>query len=947
MSSNARMPIGKALVCLLLGASPALASTYDWASITSGGIATIPSGAMATIGDADDVAAVEALTGIVFADETASVQYTASTALNLRASLFGEGTFSASVSGTLVLWGDNSALVSPGHFSAYNSPVVVSNHFGLGSAASGAAEFTYNSRSSLKFGSPSRAFTNEVAMTFTLESGAWPSIGSATAAEKLVLSNDLCFVGSSRTFKFKNNCEMIAGKIYGTSGFFYNAQDGNNVNIRYSGTSYLYSPDWLWLGGNATTTYYLFSETQASAPRVIPGQGGAGPTVVFGRTNVFDTARNPVMDICKNAKWDLNGYDQQFGDIAVQYFGSTINEANTDYTTVRSASPAVLKSTACVTDRNYPIKFEGCAGWCYDCARTNSLVNVISTSSGTLDVAKGRIIMKWNAGWSGDARVRSGAELEIASPYGMSGGAGELVVEDGGKLILGDNAGVTVCRLVFGEDVIESSGTYTVAALKAAGYNVEGPDSTSITVMESYDVPWNGWLGAVGGTVKVPTGTTVFIYDEDVPAVSALSAIKIGPSSRVICSNVTTRLVLSAAVSGYGSFEAYDSAGLELAGDNSALATPGGFFFTNSLVEVSGAHGLGSSGTAAAHIWLKSASDAFVFSGSGLTNDVPITLHTYNCGNTWAQIGGANVGDVFVQNADFLVTDMYRSERHVKFTSEAHFKTGYFGWVTRSGTMHLSAANSGVGIYLEGDVVPRAEMLYEEGGTLHIDCSMDVVTFMPYANTRTVCEGENTTTYARHGSFPGSILDLNGYNQSLARFADQYDKSHSGYVVTSAVPATVSVVGALNTSDKAYGVFFRGKAGLKFDTANVTNTIDKTFSDTVASLEVARGALGFSNGAGWGGKSVTIRSGAALVVAATSAASAFTAPGESRSRADLVIENGGTLYIESGTVNVRSCMFNGTRLGAGVYDEASGVGVAGGGQLSVRSSGDGFSVIFR
>ena len=66
---------------------------FDWP--TGGGSVTIPSGEVAEISSAADVAAVAALDEIVFADETAAVLYTSADALALKAALTGTGHFIA------------------------------------------------------------------------------------------------------------------------------------------------------------------------------------------------------------------------------------------------------------------------------------------------------------------------------------------------------------------------------------------------------------------------------------------------------------------------------------------------------------------------------------------------------------------------------------------------------------------------------------------------------------------------------------------------------------------------------------------------------------------------------------------------------------------------------------------------------------------------------------
>ena len=88
-----------------------------------------------------------------------------------------------------------------------------------------------------------------------------------------------------------------------------------------------------------------------------------------------------------------------------------------------------------------------------------------------------------------------------------------------------------------------------------------------------------------------------------------------------------------------------------------------------------------------------------------------------------------------------------------------------------------------------------------------------------------------------------------------------------------------------------------------------------------------------------------VKSGARLVVSAASMPRAFgnKALLGHQPRTKLVVEGGGTLelFAAAKPAVVRSFVYNGTQMPAGLYTSASGVGIAGGGSLWVRSSTDG------
>ena len=110
----------------------------------------VPDGTTATISTDDDVARVARLTSISIGDG-AVVKYTASTAMTLSAALSGTGAFIGENSALLTIAADNSGLTAPGHFAFTNAQVLVSHEDGLGAAATGRADFYFDTNSLLDF----------------------------------------------------------------------------------------------------------------------------------------------------------------------------------------------------------------------------------------------------------------------------------------------------------------------------------------------------------------------------------------------------------------------------------------------------------------------------------------------------------------------------------------------------------------------------------------------------------------------------------------------------------------------------------------------------------------------------------------------------------------------------------------------------------------------------
>ena len=110
-------------------------------------------------------------------------------------------------------------------------------------------------------------------------------------------------------------------------------------------------------------------------------------------------------------------------------------------------------------------------------------------------------------------------------------------------------------------------------------------------------------------------------------------------------------------------------------------------------------------------------------------------------------------------------------------------------------------------------------------------------------------------------------------------------------------------------------------------------------------MTVEKGGLRLTDGAGWGGTNVLVKTGASLLVDASSMSVAFgnKALLGHPVRTKLEIEAGGTLELAAADkpATVRSFVYNGNYMPAGTYTSSSGVGITGDGTLYVRSGTDG------
>ena len=526
----------------------------------------VPDNTTAAIATAEDVVRVARLTSISIGSG-AVVKYTASTALTLSAELSGTGTFIGDNSALLTIAADNSGLTAPGHFNFTNAQVLVSHENGLGAAASGRADFFFGANSLLDFAANANGvYTNKVQMKVdTFLSSGKLRIGISPRTGRLVQCAD--FLGSSDNGSRKNvridgTIEFVGCKVYTTPDYLYFSAAG--------GTSDLYFSE----GCTPTCRYSMFAY---DANLRVHMNGSCPGSLDY--QYVYCERENTLTGFVgyqnTSSVLDLQGFNQTMCYFNNTYCGAPTTTGKTAKFYVTSESPAMLTLSYDATRTN-AVAFTGAAGCCHSKAATLALANAVTTSTNLLDVAKGRVAIIWNAGWNGDINVADDAVLELASTKSITNGTSRLVVAERGSLLLYNTAVCMVGSANIAGTELAGGTIYSVAQLRDEMHlPVDGDDDAMLTV-SAESSQWNGWPDG-GGEVSIPADLTVYVSDADVPKVSALSAILLLSGSRVICTNATVPLLLNAAVSGYGTIEAVDSAGLILNGDNSSLRTPGTF----------------------------------------------------------------------------------------------------------------------------------------------------------------------------------------------------------------------------------------------------------------------------------------------------------------------------------------------------------------------------------
>lgn len=906
---------------------------FDWP--TGGGSVTIPSGVVAEIASAADVAAVAALDEIRFADETAAVVYTDSAnALVLKADLIGAGNFAAVGAKKITLSGDNSALT--GEMGLTNTPIEVVSRYGFGSRNTKRVRLYKTAKGdTLKFS----ATGSNLVLDAPVQVDGGFTFGPENTADTLIISNDLRETtgGSSDTtyLYFKNKVRIEDGSFGADSNHFY-------PNVLKKGT--------LWVTGNtrfktASGTYVMLGDATSSCHWDIPASqvdamSTLCPQVSSGlfyleREDCFRSGAylQPYVAEPPSGFVDLHGHDQTM----IYLMGTSYNAATgpARYAIVKSDEPATITITQSnATLYEMPIRFGGAVSLTYAGKGTHRMRQV-SDTTGTLTVSSGTIELFEGGGWDGTNIVICGTgTLACNSTASITSGKARLVVSDSGKMTVADGITITVDTAKFGETELDAnSDGYTAAdlvQLGVDGFVSLGAGSKIVVIKAGGGGEWTGWPDAPGEIVSVPNGATAVIEDGDVAKIATYAGISIGPMATVVA-RTTEPFVLSVPLSGFGSFQS-EAPGLVILSDNSALQTPGAISTTVPQdVVVSNRFGLGSSATGKAVLVNDfTARHYLTFGGAAeVTNDVPIEIS-----GSWS-VGSADMDTTFVQNADLLrqvsgsgdeLKYLFLLNRYTQLSGKfGSPDTFFFGGNNPSDTTTRAV------VRLEPDceIIGGKTFLY--GQTSH-NCEI-------YMNTSKLSVSElvpeishlvrlhlgvddfysgNLSLYYQSKD-PSAFLDLDGHGFTLAQLGMQPQRTNSVdvaqyAVITSAVPATVTVSGQQNVTHYL-AIKFTDEAGFRLAGTDTYRFCSSAQSNTKGTLQVSAGTVAFDWGAGWIGSTNIVVDGGTLAISTNSTAEAVF------SRAATVfVSDGGKLDFANEAENVvrRFCV-NGEYLKPGVY----------------------------
>lgn len=422
------------------------------------------------IDSAEKIAEVLASDGIDIAANATVTYSDAAHELVLDKPVTGGGLFSVNGGKHLVLMGDSRDFTGSWEVGG-TSTIAVSNRYGLGSSVTTKITILSGAKTkALTFGGD--GLTNDVPIT------SLANVNFRNSKDDTFVQNGLYTHSKAQTvygggLVFRGGFNNTSGSI--TFGAPENADyDGQSVrfeekplkmgggHITFGGSGSAVLDYYLAVAGNTSANVNISRcRVHCEAKDVLP-KTNVGGLINYNLGGKYDTAQYRVSVL------DLNGYDQSALSVHSNWTPLEDDSASKYISEVTSATPATL--TISPTEvRTTATRFTGAVSLDYSGRGTYSIAKLLSTTTGKLIVSSGTVELKWGAGWSGDAEVRDGAVLGVASKRAFTGGAGTVTVATGGKLVFTAGSRMEVDSLVLDGTAVPA-GAYTAEGLVASGF---------------------------------------------------------------------------------------------------------------------------------------------------------------------------------------------------------------------------------------------------------------------------------------------------------------------------------------------------------------------------------------------------------------------------------------------------------------------------------------------
>ena len=850
-----------------------------------------------TVSDSEGAAALAAATGLVL-NEGAVLTYTATDDLALSANVSGTGTFKATSSGKVTLSGDNSGLVSPGHFEFDEACVAVLSEYGLGSSDTATATFKHSTvNKCVTFGTTTGVLTNHVAMSFTAKDGR--IIGSEGANATFVQAADFTVCsGGTFTLYFDYNVSFVAGTFTHTGNGRFNASHSgdvrftDDVDVVFGSQMIIYNSN-IYFAPRSLTTGNGF---------MLQPVGGKNFQIATPNLLSSKVILQAYSSGLSGKYFNFCGCDQEFGHLAQSWNGTAGVVFYTD-----ADKPVLLKACDAATGSNsYVWDFKGPISYWHDTTFVNEFKTSRITSTGDLTVSKGELRFASGSGWAGkNVTVKSGGTLTFDSTESLTSGEHVLTVEAGGTLGIADGVTLNVAEAQFGSVKLDAGETYTADAIRSliTGEDVTLTGDGSVNVV----AVWNGWPDVGTATrFTVPSGLSVFIEESDIPKVEALEEIVLGKQSTVTFAVAGQPLDISAKITGSGMFLANGAGKVTLSGDN-AITSPGCFKFTATGLHLGHPNALGGAAAGMAEYDKDGGLITFTYVNDCFTNNTPLKLT-----KTQSKLGSDDVSRFFVQNADLtLVNEIYFQNNfemcHGTLNSTGgtpywRHTTGAGGKVRLTGDTVTSIPNKQIVYFTTG--LEIGGVSYSAPGGIATDSSANITFMKDFILSEQTC----LVPYAQAAAnSTAAYYNMNGHSQTIAYLGNSTAASFA-IVRSAAGPCTLATV--TSATGEQYAPYVFRDAISYSNGCNKVHTF-KALHASTGDLWVTKGGVTFlpngASGGGWSGVNVTV-SGEGVLDCQSSVSLSMGSH-------NLVVRDGGTLKIAEGvTLKVQEASFGSVKL---------------------------------
>ena len=380
------------------------------------------------------------------------------------------------VDDTVVISGDNSGLVAPGGWFLSNCTAKVCHRYGLGSAATAAAEvYSIKDKAySVLCFDGADVLENDVALKFVNASWLYHTDPDVEFLQNAPVTASGLDTSGSRRFKLKHRLTLTTGtSSLNTTTMSSPANEPCVLTVAEGAT--------LKCNGNFGTGSFVINGSYVGDLRIEQCM----TKIVIGRDNPISSGFAMMYDSSQAGfQFDLNGHDLSLTEIHGNQYPYTSDWSRQQVIPFYSELPAVFSITGRLTStRACAARFTGAAGVriASGAAQTNVFGKGESRTTGSLAMDSGKLKLERGFTWRGAAVELNGGELtvdvttapEVFGPASGKDRSKTVLVANGGTLTLNSSAAADetpVCCVQTGANEYLAPGAYVAGSDSAPAW---------------------------------------------------------------------------------------------------------------------------------------------------------------------------------------------------------------------------------------------------------------------------------------------------------------------------------------------------------------------------------------------------------------------------------------------------------------------------------------------